>query len=258
MLMSEKASHENHLYNLVCMAACNGEKYIDAQIKSILNQLNEDDRLFISIDPSKDQTKEIVDTFKKQDSRIFALNGPGQGIQKNFEFLLSKAQVYLKKRRDYDPECLQKTLIYLCDQDDLWHKNKIPVVEKFFLQEPINLLVHDCDLIDENGLMLEQSYFELHRTKPGYLDNLVRNSYIGCCMIFRAELLEKILPFPQPIPMHDQWIGLKARQYGRQKWLKEPLISYRRHGKNASDLTHSKLTQMIQWRFQIIKALLQK
>ena len=76
MLMSEKASHENHLYNLVCMAACNGEKYIDAQIKSILNQLNEDDRLFISIDPSKDQTKEIVDTFKKQDSRIFALHGP--------------------------------------------------------------------------------------------------------------------------------------------------------------------------------------
>lgn len=66
MLMSEKASHENHLYNLVCMAACNGEKYIDAQIKSILNQLNEDDRLFISIDPSKDQTKEIVDTFKNR------------------------------------------------------------------------------------------------------------------------------------------------------------------------------------------------
>jgi hypothetical protein len=28
----------------------------------------------------------------------------------------------------------------------------------------------------------------------------------GCMTLFRANLLEKILPIPEQVPVHDQWI----------------------------------------------------
>ena len=53
-------------------------------------------------------------------------------------------------------------------------------------------------------------------------------------MAFNRKILEKALPFPNPIPMHDTWIGLMAEKYGKTFFLREPLIYYRRHGNNVS------------------------
>ena len=52
----------------VCMATYNGEKYIQQQIESILNQIGNEDELIISDDMSKDRTLDIVKSFN--DSRI--------------------------------------------------------------------------------------------------------------------------------------------------------------------------------------------
>ena len=43
----------------VCMATYNGEEFISQQIKSIINQLNNDDELIISDDGSTDGTLKI-------------------------------------------------------------------------------------------------------------------------------------------------------------------------------------------------------
>ena len=44
----------------VAMAVYNGERYLKAQIDSILRQLSACDELVISIDPSDDRSEEIV------------------------------------------------------------------------------------------------------------------------------------------------------------------------------------------------------
>ena len=75
-------------------------------------------------------------------------------------------------------------------------------------------------------------------------------------MAFKSELKEKILPFPENIPMHDQWIGLIAEKYVEVKFLKEALIIYRRHEQNNTELHHSNFKNMIIWRFNIIKNLI--
>lgn len=223
----------------VALAAYNGEKYLHRQIQSILEQLKEDDELVISLDPSQDQSEELIRSF--HDPRIKLLKGPGKGLIKNFENAL------LHTRND---------VIFLSDQDDIWYSNKIQsILPK--LKDSI-LVIHDCRIVDECGKEIEHSFMRFHHSKPGFLRNIIRNSYIGCCMAFKKELKQYILPFPERIPMHDQWIGLIAERKGNVYWDKTILMDYVRHSKNASSLSHASTIQMLNWRIELWKALMKR
>lgn len=71
----------------VAMATYNGEKYIYEQVKTILNNLDENDELIISDDGSTDRTLEIVKEIK--DSRIKIIQGAESGIKQNFANAIS-------------------------------------------------------------------------------------------------------------------------------------------------------------------------
>lgn len=221
----------------VAMAAYNGENYIEEQIKSILVNLTEGDELIISLDPSNDKTSEIIQSFS--DERIKLLKGPGKGLIYNFENAIKHTH---------------NDIIFLSDQDDIWVQNKVDLVLKAFEDPSTNVVLHDAKIVDKNLEVLSESFFKDHRTKLGVLNNIIRNSYIGCCMAFRKEMKEYILPFPSKLPMHDQWIGLIGELHGKNVILDDPLILYRRHGSNMSSTEHSNILQMIKWRFQIISA----
>lgn len=74
------------------MLAYNGEKYIEAAIKSLLSQTYSDFELIISDDGSKDSTSKICEAYAAQDSRIIYIRhnkniGPGP----NFMHVLGQA-----------------------------------------------------------------------------------------------------------------------------------------------------------------------
>ena len=54
----------------VCVAAFNGEKYIEEQILSVLRNLDSQDEIIISDDGSSDRTRRIVDDLAEKDRRI--------------------------------------------------------------------------------------------------------------------------------------------------------------------------------------------
>jgi hypothetical protein len=94
----------------------------------------------------------------------------------------------------------------------------------------------------------------MHGSGPGLLKNFIRNSYLGCCMGFRRELLTKALPFPKRIGMHDIWLGLVAALWYKTIFIPEKLVLYRRHGKNASttsDKSKLGLWQQLQLRLTL-------
>ena len=70
--------------------------------------------------------------------------------------------------------------------------------------------------------------------------------------------MQHILPFPENLPMHDQWIGLMAEKHGTVRLLHVPLIQYRRHDSNATEQTHAKLTQMLKWRAEITREVIKR
>ena len=61
----------------VCMATCNGERFIKEQIDSILPQLSQDDELIISDDGSTDKTLEIIASYKDVRIKVFHHNKTG-------------------------------------------------------------------------------------------------------------------------------------------------------------------------------------
>lgn len=98
--------------------------------------------------------------------------------------------------------------------------------------------MHDACIVDANLRISGCSFFEFKKCKKGYWRNLIKNSYIGCCMAFKRSILDYAIPFPDNIPMHDQWIGLLSERVGKVEFCNEQLLLYRRHSNNASEMTH--------------------
>lgn len=122
--------------------------------------------------------------------------------------------------------------IFLADQDDIWSPRKIATMRAHLTTN--DLVVCDCALVNEKMEIEQKSFFEFNGSGAGLVKNLIRNSYMGCCMAFRRSLLEKALPFPKNIPIHDYWIGLVAELHFKTLFIDEPLVWHRRHRANAS------------------------
>lgn len=217
----------------VAMAAYNGAPFIGNQIESILSQLKEGDELIISLDPSSDNTEEIIRAFAKRDRRIKWLRGEGKGLVNNFGNAIRHCS---------------NDIIFLSDQDDLWKKGKVDIVLSYFEDPKINVVMHDAEIVNEKGERRFPSFIEKRGCCTGVFKNIFKNSYIGCCMAFRKSIKKYIFPFPENVPMHDQWIGLVGEITGKSVIIDNVLLYYRRHEKNASAETHSNIRQMLRWR----------
>lgn len=224
----------------VAVTACNSAAFLREQLDSVLCQLAEKDEVIISADPSNDGTQEILKHYAQRDSRIHVIQGNGTGLIANFEHALS--------------HCTGE-IIFLCDHDDIWLPGKVEQVTACFTNPAVMVVLHDAKVCDAQLNVTAQSYMDWHRSKEGYYQNIVRNSFIGCCMALRAQLKEQALPFPKDLPMHDQWIGLLGYRYGTVRFLHEPLLLYRRHGGNMSATEHAGTLQMLRWRLELLKNL---
>ena len=221
----------------VAMATYNGEKYIKEQVDSILNQTRDIDELVISDDGSTDSTLEIVK--KYNDNRIKIINGPKKGIKQNFSNAIKNTT---------------GDIIFLSDQDDVWKTNKVDIVVNTFINTDCTLVVHNADIVDENLKTMNLDTFTWRKSGSGIIKNIIKNTYIGCCMAFKSELKKYILPIPDDIEMHDQWIGIiNEKKCGKSVFIVNKLIKYRRHENNGSSMKHYPLNKMIKNRIRFIK-----
>lgn len=202
----------------VCIATYNGEKYIEEQLRSILSQLSINDEIIISDDYSTDNTVDIIKKINDKRIKIY-FNQENKGYVPNFENTLKKAT---------------GDIIFFSDQDDVWLPNKIKkCIQKL---RYCDLVVTDAKVVDDNLNIIEESLFKVVNTKTGFFNNLIKNRYYGCCMGFKKEILQKVLPFPKwySVCAHDRWIPIIGEMYYKVGLIKEPLLLYRRHNNNIS------------------------
>lgn len=218
----------------VCIATHNGERYVKAQLESILCQLGPDDEVVISDDGSTDKTIDVILSLRDSRIQLYQYHQTARGkvshyyVCKNFENALKQA------KGDY---------IFLADQDDFWMPNK---VEKCLeALKTHTLVVHRAEICDgelnPTGRLMYKDEFVF----KNYLALRV-GKYFGCTTAFRKELLRWILPFPSELILHDQWIGCMAELTGNVYYEREPLLKYRVHGNNTSGggSTHSRWFQV--------------
>jgi glycosyltransferase involved in cell wall biosynthesis len=225
----------------VCMAAYNGESYIEKQLRSILPQLDIEDTIIIVNDYSTDRTLEILERIG--DSRIQTIdNECNLGVIKSFEKSLSYAS---------------GDIVLLSDQDDLWMPGKVAeIVNVFKSNQDITLVASDAMLIDEVDKIIGDSFFAITGTfKSGWLQTLIQNKYLGCTLAFRQQMISYILPFPQDVPMHDIWIGIVNDLYGRSYYIDKPLIQYRRHTSNITSMKNYNIWKTLKYKIMLLKSI---
>ena len=230
------------------MATYNGEKYLRQQLESILSQLSpQEAEIVIADDGSTDETLQIVDSLK--DSRIRVLPAEKHlGTIYNYERALQAAK---------------GDVLFLADQDDIWLPGKVTVVLDGLKE--CDLVMHDaymlCPKDSQEGVWLRFGKLsDIRPYRSGVLRNWWKNSFTGCCMAFRRDVLEKALSFPKNLPMHDQWLGIVAERYFRTRWIGEPLTEYRQHSSNATHIGNSPagILQKIKWRVDLACAILSR
>ena len=228
----------------ILLATYNGEKYLSELIDSILSQTYKNIRLIISDDCSKDNTREILDKYKKEDSRVIVYKQEqNQGYVKNFEFLLKKVE------SDY---------YMLADQDDVWLPEKVEKSLQKLKAENADLVFGDLEVVDQNLKTIYPSFNDfmlLSRKIQKYIKssklNYLYNCITGCTILAKSKFISQILPVPTTSKyfIHDHWIGIIMSTYGKLAYMPEKYIKYRQHGDNqvgTNKISHkfTKLTQV--------------
>src|ERR1700749_3753483 len=98
---------------LVSVVLCtyNGDKYLEAQLQSVLTQTYSSLEIIICDDGSTDSTQQLISSYALKDARIrYFFNEKNTGVNKNFE------QGFLKAAGEF---------IAFADQDDIWKPEKI-------------------------------------------------------------------------------------------------------------------------------------
>lgn len=220
----------------VAMATYNGEKYIKRQLDSILNQTLKPDEVIIIDDKSSDGTVELIDKYITENKltqwKLF-VNEKNIGYKRNFYNALKK---------------VTGEIVFLSDQDDEWHIDKIEIMMKLLKEKnEIKALSSAVNLID--GLsekITQKTERNYYNSNFLYLDHIpqyieyfdmvyiaLHNVSPGCTMAIRKEIVDiflRIYNFKLP---HDWFINLIASAYGGCAYVNDALIDYRKHENNA-------------------------
>lgn len=238
----------------VALCTCNGEKYIEEQLLSILQQDLSVDEIVVSDDLSTDATLDIVSSIASTTSipiRILTNNTSSHyGVCANFEKAINATT---------------GDIIFFSDQDDVWKPYKTKIISDWFEKYTDKTMVFtDAVLVDEYGdpilrennepltivNNLQTSYDVLNKLcrSPYLLEAyLNRSFYTGATMAVRRSLVHQVplLQLGEGKLHHDIIIALLAIDAGSVLLVPHPLIQYRIHAKQVTSLPVVKSVESI-------------
>lgn len=212
---------------LVSVVLCtyNGERFLKNQLDSLVGQSYARVEIIIVDDCSTDGSFDIASSYGEKYAHIRLYQNPKNiGYVKNFEKAITMCE------GEY---------IALCDQDDVWDREKI---HELMNQVKSDVLIyHDSQFIDEEGQVLSKKLSDVVNLYAG--DKPEAFVFFNCisshAVMFKRELIDHLLPFP-PFGFHDAWIGYVACNLGHISFVNRCLVQYRQHQNSATDILKRK------------------
>lgn len=217
----------------ILLATFNGAQYLSPQLDSILSQDTDSWHLTASDDGSDDRTVEILDlyaqTYPEKITRVVS-GKQFHNARDHFFWLMEQCDA------DY---------IQFCDQDDIWHPDKLRLLQEAMEEAEAAygaatpLLVFSDQAVVNNDLkLIASSLMTLQQQNPRALDYrnlLYQNVVSGCTMAINRPLakLAACCTDTQQVIMHDWWLALTAARFGKMVYVDRTTIDYRQHGDNS-------------------------
>lgn len=128
-----------------------------------------------------------------------------------------------------------------CDQDDVWLPEKIERLKDSLLKKQALLVCSDMYVIDENGMIIADSIRKVRRHHVFCSGErlsrklLFSNFVTGCTMMVNSKMAKAAVPFC-PYMVHDHYLALWSAEHGKIYSESRPLIRYRIHGANQTNV----------------------
>lgn len=210
----------------VLMATCNGVRFLDEQLDSILEQRDVEVELIASDDLSTDGTAPLLDTRAAADSRVTRLRSP--------EARLGAAGNFIRLLREVDLRGCD--YVALSDQDDIWSPGRLSKAVARIAESGASGYSSDVLAFWPDGR--EQALGKGHA--PTALDYLFEPAGPGCSYVLskalalaiQSELSREPARFGR-VRYHDWLFYAMARARGFA-WVidDEPSLRYRQHALN--------------------------
>lgn len=222
----------------IALAVYNGERFLGEMLESLFRQTVLPDEIVVCDDDSSDRTFEIVSRFMAtyRGCIRYEKNPERLGVAKNFEKAI---------------RLTTGDIIFLADQDDLWLPDKIEKLRDAIAAQPEPTGVFCNSLLTNEKLQpLNYTHWQLRNFNPERPFTGMEQ-FRRCCTVapmaghniaFDARFKDVLLPFPNLVACHDNWIGIILAAFDAWRIVPEVLTLYRQHESNY--------TGMFKWRNQ--------
>lgn len=203
------------------MATYNGSKYIEEQLESIIDQTIKVDEIIIVDDCSNDSTVDKCLEFSKKFNYI------------NWNIIKNQKNIGWKKNFKKGIKYANGDFIFLCDQDDIWYKNKIEKTMKIFeTYEDAMLVSTNEDILFYNNL--KQTKCKKKCIKVPFDKKKFINNPNGCSMCLKNDFFKKIDKYWDDNVPHDLTLWQFSIVMNSCYFLDESTLIHRMSGENVT------------------------
>lgn len=220
----------------VLMSTYNGERYLRAQIDSILSQKGVRVKLAVRDDGSSDGTKGILADYAAR-GLVTVYSGENMGPALSFMQLIGEVKA--------------ETAFYaFADQDDIWLPGKLKRAVMAIGRRRDRPVLYASNQMVTDGEGREIGLRHEKRPPTDLLNIIDKNHLAGCTFVFTRSLME-LLQARQPVPrlirerMHDTWAIAVAAAVGGVLYDERAWMKYRLHGENVVGLSEKPLRQRL-------------
>lgn len=224
----------------VLLPVYNGSRLLAEQIESVLSQTGVAVRLHIWDDASTDGSLDVCRVYEARDSRVtLHASAENAGLVKTVGLLA---------------QTVQTPYFAMCDQDDIWDRDKLEVSIGALESRGAVLAYSDVRTVDEHGKVVDTSYWQSRRLRPlpragAPILSIYRNPVLGHTIVARREVAMHLGETPEGVRYYESWILSAAHSLGTSCAVERPLGSYRIHGHNlvgpAPSTTMARISRLL-------------
>lgn len=216
----------------VALCTYNGARYIREQLESILHQTMPVDEIVVCDDGSTDETQTIIENLRKNTSVDIRVqcNKTKLGVCANFQKAVNLCK---------------GDIIFLSDQDDIWHRDKVETVVDYFDKHgEKQVVITDGQLVNDIGVPIDYGTlwkcFGITRKSLKWIDAgygielfAYENRATGATMALRRnfEYTYNFINYCLDDILHDGALALLSMKNNRLGYIDKCLIDYRIHKK---------------------------